>query len=122
MTIEIINSTNHSVDTEKIKAKLSLFLQDKEAPLNTEVSVEIVEKEKMLEYVKNYLHETGEEAAAHPVLSFVQNELEGPFQNPPDGLHHLGEIIASVDHAKDENELYELIEHGALHLLGIHHD
>ena len=120
--ISVINSTKSKLDIEKISSKLEKFLRKHKKNENSEISVEIVTAPKMLEYVEKYLHETGEEAAAHPVLSFVQNELEGPFTNPPDNTKHLGEIIASVDHAMDEDELYNLIEHGALHLLGIHHD
>ena len=66
----------------------------------------------------------------HNVLSFVPSEVKGGFVYPPDGKIHLGEIIVcypqAVREAGEENVLiddrvYELIEHGALHLLGIHH-
>jgi rRNA maturation RNase YbeY len=59
------------------------------------------------------------------VLSFeTREELE-------DGVFQLGEVAVNVDQAKRqateygndlEHEIAELVEHGALHLLGVHHD
>jgi len=66
----------------------------------------------------------------HNVLSFTPSEVKTDFAYPPDSLIHLGEIIvcypAALVEAKKENKLidekvYELIEHGALHLMGMHH-
>lgn len=58
------------------------------------------------------------------VLSFnIGEELEN-------GVLHLGEIAVNIDQAKRqaaeygndlEHEIAELVEHGTLHLLGIHH-
>lgn len=119
--IYITNTTKTKVSKKDIDTKLRAFLEKHKVPQNSEISVSIVSKDEMFIYVKTYLKEEGDEAASHPVLSFVQNELEGPFKNPPDNINHLGEIIVSLDHAENESHLYELIEHGALHLLGIHH-
>lgn len=58
------------------------------------------------------------------VLSFNMNELNS------DGTYNLGEVIVNKDQAKRqakqygndlEHEVAELVEHGVLHLLGIHH-
>lgn len=59
------------------------------------------------------------------VLTFnMDEELEG-------GEYYLGDIIVNVDQAKRqaaeyendvEHEVGELVEHGVLHLLGIHHE
>lgn len=59
------------------------------------------------------------------VLSFSINEkLE-------DGTLYLGDVIVNIDQAKRQSKKYgndlahevsELVEHGVLHLLGVHHD
>lgn len=121
ITVSVINESEREVSLSSIKKTLETFLKKHNVSENSEVSVCIVNSEQMLTYVEKHLHETGKEAAAHPVLSFVQSETEGEFKFPPDNILHLGEIIVSIDHAKDINELNELISHGALHLLGIHH-
>lgn len=70
------------------------------------------------------------------VLSFALTE--GDYGNddpvfvmPPDGLHHLGEVVISypravqqaVEHRRhSEDELAWLVVHGVLHLLGYDHD
>lgn len=60
------------------------------------------------------------------VLSFNMDE------KLPDGSYYIGDIIVNIDEAKRQmkdygnddvrKELAELVEHGTLHLLGIHHD
>ena len=59
------------------------------------------------------------------VLSF---EIKEKF---PDGSFYLGDIIVNVDQAKRQADKYEnsveeeiaqLVEHGILHLLGVHHE
>jgi ssRNA-specific RNase YbeY (16S rRNA maturation enzyme) len=58
-------------------------------------------------------------------------EDSGKFVSAPDSIIHLGDIIICypkvVSEANSEGKLIddkaiELIEHGALHLLGIHHE
>ncbi len=59
------------------------------------------------------------------VLSFHMDE------KLPDGEYYIGDIIVNIDQAKRQMkdfgnndvriELAELVEHGVLHLLGIHH-
>lgn len=59
------------------------------------------------------------------VLSFeIGEDME-------DGTHHLGDIVVNSDQAKRqageyenffEEEVAALVEHGVLHLLGVHHD
>ncbi len=98
---------------------------------DAEASVAIVNEAKMLTYVKEFLGEEGEIARAHPVLSFPTNEIEGQFSFPPDNVIHLGEIIVSYPKAVEdaakmgkhvEEVICDLAAHGALHLIGIHHD
>ncbi|GEM_PF-644213 len=131
ISVSILKRTQSPVSVTSLKSRLAEFLASQGIQSEAEVSVVIVSRAQMLEYVKTHLKEKGAEAAAHPVLSFVQSEMEGPFKFPPDNILHLGEIIVSYPHAVDdakkknitiEDSLYELIEHSALHLLGIHHD
>lgn len=63
---------------------------------------------------------------ATDVLSFHMD------QDMPDGEYYIGDIIVNIDQAKRQMkeysnndvriELAELVEHGVLHLLGLHHD
>ncbi len=58
------------------------------------------------------------------VLSFNINEKQ------EDGTFYLGDVVVNVEQAKKQAERYgntyeeeiaELVEHGVLHLLGVHH-
>ena len=58
-------------------------------------------------------------------------ETELPFVSPPDGVHHLGEVVISYTQAirqaqerghSIERELALLIIHGVLHILGYDHE
>ncbi|HUC95112.1 MAG TPA: rRNA maturation RNase YbeY [Candidatus Saccharimonadales bacterium] len=123
----ITKQSNYPVEITPIKKKLSEFLAKNGIVSDADVSVAIVGKAKMLEIGNKYL----KDKKLHNVLSFVPNEVKGEFIYPPDGKIHLGEIIicypVAVKESESENILidervYELIEHGALHLLGIHHE
>ena len=68
--------------------------------------------------------------AFHMIPSTSQ-QSEQPFVGPPDGKHHLGEVVISytqaVKQAREqghsiEQELTLLIVHGVLHLLGYDHE
>lgn len=124
--VSITKQSNYPVRTPAIKRKLSEFLAKNGIVSDAEVSVAIVGEEKMLEVGRNYLKDKD----LHNVLSFTPSETKVQFIEPPDGLIHLGEIIIcyplAVKESEEENVLidervYELVEHGALHLLGIHH-
>lgn len=115
---------------EDVRKRVVSVFKENGISSEAEAEVVIVSADEMLEFVEKYLHETGKIAAEHPVLSFVQMEIEGPFQFPPDNILHLGEIIVSYPHAvkiaKTQNKtvteaVCELAEHASLHLLGIHH-
>lgn len=58
------------------------------------------------------------------VLSFNMDELDGD-------LYFLGDVVVNVDQAERQakeygnttlEEIFQLIQHGILHLFGIHHD
>ena len=123
--VSVTKQSNYPVSTPKIKKRLSSFLEKQGIVSDAEVSVAIVGEAKMMTLVNRYL----KDKKLHNVLSFTPTEAKG-FVYPPDGLIHLGEIIVcypvALKEARDENDLIddkvcELIEHSALHLLGIHH-
>ena len=88
---------------------------------NSKIHVHFVGDKEMQKLNKKHLNKD------YPtdVLSFNINE------NLPDGEYYIGDVIVNIDQAerqKDEygnkdirNELSDLVAHGVLHLLGIHH-
>jgi len=125
--VSVTKQSNYPVNVLVIKKKLAEFLAKNGIVSDAEVIVAIVGEKKMLEIGSKYL----KDKKLHNVLSFVPSEIKGGFVYPPDGKIHLGEIIIcyplAVKEAGEENVLtdervYELVEHGALHLLGIHHE
>ena len=118
---------NYPVSSPKLKQKIKELLSEKGIVSDAEVSVFLSGKKKMQKLSKKYLSE----GKSHNVLSFPITEGKGKFIYPPDGVLHLGEIVISypqvVEEAKRQGKriddmVYELAEHGTLHLLGIHHD
>lgn len=138
--VSVVKQSNYPVSATKIKKKLADFLVGQGIVSDAEVSIAIVGEKKMVDIQKKYFRETdptspfgfrGASNILHNVLSFTPTEVKGNFVYPADGLLHLGEIIVCfpkvVEEAKSEgvlidDKVYELVEHGALHLLGIHHE
>ncbi len=125
--VSVTKQSSYPVRVSVIKKKLAEFLAKNGIVSDAEVTVAIIGEKKMMEIGGKYL----KDKRLHNVLSFVPGEVKGGFVYPPDGKIHLGEIIVcypqAVKEAGEENVLidervYELIEHGATHLLGIHHE
>ena len=125
--VRVKNTSNYPISSPKIKKNLKAFLKGQGIVSDTEVSVALVGKEKMIKLAKKYL---GEKQSVHNVLSFTENEVSEKFIYPPGGPILLGEIVVcypkAQEEANEENKMIdekviELVEHGALHLLGIHH-
>lgn len=125
--VDITKQSNYPVSAAKIKKKLTEFFEKHGIVSEAEVSVAIVGEKKMLEVGKKYLGDK----ELHNVLSFTPDEASAQFAYPPNKVIYLGEIMICypkvVAEAKKENKLIEekaleLIEHGAMHLLGIHHE
>jgi probable rRNA maturation factor len=115
------------VSTTEIKKTLSLFLEKQDIISNADVSVAIVGKPKMVYLAQKYLNEKN---SVHNVLSFPYSE-GGDFIYPPGGIMHLGDIIVCYPKVLEEvkiegvlikEKVMELVCHGALHLMGKHHD
>jgi len=131
MKISIYKTSSYPVSVKKVRSAVEAVFKNAGLGDDAEASVAIVSHTSMVDYAKKYLKETQEQAEAHPVLSFPTSEIEGPFLFPPDKSLHVGEIIVSYpkarETAKEEGRLVDdvvadLAEHGALHLVGVHHD
>lgn len=127
VNVSITKQSNYPVKTAPIKKKIAAFFAKNGIVSDAEVSIAIVGEKKMMEIGQKYL----KDKKLHNVLSFTTDEAKNYFVLPPDKVIHLGEIVVcypkAVEESKEENVLidervYELIEHGALHLLGIHHE
>lgn len=127
ITVNVSKQSNFPVKSSLIKKRLREFLTKEGIVSDCLVSVAIVGKAKMLEVARKHLKDN----TLHNVLSFTESEIKGSFMYPPDGKIYLGEIIICypkvVEEAKEEDTLIderacELVEHGALHLLGKHHE
>ena len=120
--------SHYPVDRKKIKDAIILSLS-KRIKSDTEVSVTIAGDRRMKGLNQKYrkLDETTD------VLSFPLNDSSVttvPFQDSPDRVLRLGDIVVSypqaVSEAAEENKLVddkiiELVLHGLEHLMGIHH-
>ncbi|OGM04208.1 rRNA maturation RNase YbeY [Candidatus Woesebacteria bacterium RIFCSPHIGHO2_12_FULL_42_9] len=125
--VSVIKQSNYPVASPYLKKKLSVFFKKQGITSDAEVSVAIVGEAKMLSATKAYL----KDGKLHNVLSFTPEEVKDKFVYPPDGVIRLGEIIVcypvALSEARKEGKLindkvYELLEHGAMHLLGLHHE
>lgn len=126
VSVYISNPHKYPISESVIAERLTTFLENK-GKTNCEVSVKITDKNEMLKLAKDYLQEPN---TLHNVLSFTYSEAKD-FIDDPDGVVRLGDVAvcyekASVEAKMQETDVeewvYELIEHGTTHLLGIHHD
>lgn len=125
--IYVKKQSNYPVDTPALKRSLRSFLESEGIVSDSLVNIWIVGRKKMLSMAQEYLNEEDE---LHNVLSFPASETKEDFVYPP-GYLYLGEIIVcypkAFEEAKKEEKridekVQELVNHGALHLLGKHHD
>lgn len=125
--INVRKQSNYPVSSVSLKKRLKKFFADHGIVSDAEVSVALVGEKKMLEISSKFL----KDKKPHNVLSFVPSEDKTEFVYPLDGVIHLGEIIIcyplAFNQAKKEGKLidekvYELAEHGGMHLLGKHHN
>jgi len=110
-----------------IKKELTNFLEGKGLVSDFSVFVSFVGEKVMKSIASKYLGES----SVHNVLSFPESELRGEFKYPKNETSTLGEIVICypeiLKEANDEgklidNKAIELVKHGALHLMGEHHE
>lgn len=123
--INISKQSNYPISGVVVRKFLQDFFTKHGIVSDAEATVSFVGKAKMLVLAKKYYKDT----RLHNVFSFVESEA-GNFKHPS-SLMQLGEIVVCfpvvVEETKKENKLIEqkvleLVEHSALHLLGIHHE
>ena len=124
--VYVKKQTNYPIKATEIKSNLASFFKKSGIVSDSVVSVALVGEKKMLDIGRKYLKDN----MMHNVLSFTSDEVKGEFVYPPDEKINLGEIIVcypiAVEEAKAEgkridDKVHELVEHGAEHLMGIHH-
>ena len=125
VNVLIFVESRYRINRKRIKQIIEKTIDKNEIAAAVEVSVAVVGDRKMRELSKRY---KGEDKTRN-VLSFSQAEGE-PAQMPNDILH-LGDIVLSFpqvirDASRDEilvdDKVDELVEHGLMHLLGLHHE
>ncbi|MCL5435151.1 MAG: rRNA maturation RNase YbeY [Patescibacteria group bacterium] len=125
VNVLIFVESRYKINRIRIKQTVERTIDRNEIASAVEVSIAVVGDRKMRELSKKY---KGEDKTRN-ILSFSQAEGE-PVQMPNDTLR-LGDIVISFpqvirDASRDEmlvdDKVDELIEHGLMHLLGLHHE
>lgn len=135
LNITFVNKTSTVLDEEKIVDVVRKVFIKHGFSENVEASIAIVHHSEVVKLAMLYMKETEKEAQEHPVLSFLTSEIEHEFIFPPDGINHLGEVIVSFEMSSLRDKAPEELKdktvderlaywaaHGALHLVGVHHD
>jgi probable rRNA maturation factor len=125
ISVQIFVESRYKVNRKRIKKVVDSVIAKNEVSGPVEVSIAIVGDRKMRELSKKY---KGEDKTRN-ILSFSQTEGES-MAMPNDALR-LGDIVLSFpqvinDAVRDEmlvdDKIDQLVEHGLMHLLGIHHE
>jgi probable rRNA maturation factor len=125
ISVQIFVESRYKVNRKRIKKVVDKVIAKNEVSGPVEVSVAIVGDRKMRELSKQY---KGEDKTRN-ILSFSQTE--GESMAMPTDVLRLGDIVLSFpqvinDAVRDEmlvdDKVDELVEHGLMHLLGIHHE
>lgn len=126
--VNIQSDSRYSVDRKRIREAVNqcLSMQGVVGD-NMWVGVHVVGDRKMEELNKKYMKKSG----TTDVLSFPMIDGESGFVEPETEEVCLGEVVVSfpqavkqameLNHSVDE-EIAMLVQHGLLHLLGVHHD
>lgn len=138
IVLEFKTESRYPVNRESIKTAVLEILSSQGVADKCEIGISIGGDRKMRFLNKRYLNRD----YTTDVLSFgLQSEdkinkrgtIDAPsgFISPPDGILHLGDIVISYPQAVKnaalkniyvDQEINNLVQHGVLHLLGIHHE
>jgi probable rRNA maturation factor len=125
ISVLIFVESRYKVNRKRIKKVIESAIAKNDVSGPVEISVAVVGDRKMRELSKKY---KGEDKTRN-ILSFSQAEGESVI-TPSDALR-LGDIVLSFpqvinDAVRDEmlvdDKVDELVEHGLMHLLGLHHE
>ena len=116
--------SRYKVNRKKIKSAITSVLEENSIQSPIEVSIAIVGDRKMTKLNKQYRNKEG----TANILSFPLSE--GDSSHLPDDIMRLGDIVisypmvikeASAQEMLVDERVDELVRHGMLHLLGLHH-
>ncbi len=125
VSVLIFVESRYKINRKRIKKTVLDILEKNDISSPVEVSVAIVGDRKMRELSKKY---KGEDKTRN-ILSFSQTE--GETIKTPEDVLRLGDIVLSFpqvinDAVRDEmlvdDKVDQLVEHGLMHLLGLHHE
>lgn len=125
LKVLIYVESRYKVNRKLIKAAVSSVLEDNSVQSPLEVSIAIVGDRKMRALNKKYRNKEG----TANILSFPMSE--GEATKLPPGVMHLGDIVISypmvIKEAAEQEMMVdervdELVRHGMMHLLGLHHE
>lgn len=125
------------ISRPKIKRAIESLLREKRVTFDTEISVLICGTRKSRELAQKYF----DEDTPHNVFSFPLVENENQFISPTAQsatkgfaqeknlilgdivvCYPLAQIEANRDDVLVDTKINELVQHGLLHLLGVHHE
>ncbi len=124
VNVLIYVESRYKVSRKKIKAAVYNVFEENSLNSPIEVSIAVVGDRKMTKLNKKYRDKEG----TTNILSFPL--AEGESSKLPSGVTRLGDIVISYpmvikEAARDEvlvdERVEELVRHGMLHLLGLHH-
>ena len=119
--------SRYKINRKRLKSQVSKLVREHGVKDKAEVSVAIIGDRKMRELNSKY---KGKDYTTN-VLSFSLMEGDTPFVMPSSKTLRLGDVVVSYPQAireavKEEvlvdDKIEELVLHGVLHLLGIHHE
>ena len=125
VSVLIFVESRYKINRKRIKQAVSRVILQNDVASPVEVSVAVVGDRKMRELSRKYKNED----KTRNILSFSQTEGE-EITTPKDTLR-LGDIVisfpvviteASRDEMLVDDKVDQLVEHGMLHLLGLHHE
>ncbi|HUD04718.1 MAG TPA: rRNA maturation RNase YbeY [Patescibacteria group bacterium] len=125
ISVLIFVESRYKINRKRIKKVIESVIAKNEVTGPVEISVAVVGDRKMRELSKKY---KGEDKTRN-ILSFSQTEGESVIT--PSDILRLGDIVLSFpqvinDAVRDEmlvdDKVDELVEHGLMHLLGLHHE
>jgi len=117
--------SRYKVNRKRIKSAIQYVLEEQNLQTQVEISVAIIGDRKMKALNKKYRNKEG----TANILEFPLNE--GEQTNLPSDILRLGDIVISypmvIKEASEKDMLVddrveELLQHGMLHLLGLHHE
>ena len=132
INISIERNLSSSLKKDWLRGIVLKTLEVEGITASTEIGLVITDSKTIQKLNRTYRGvDKSTDVLAFHMIPNTSQEPEQPFVSPPDGMHHLGEVVISytqaVKQAQEqghniEQELTLLIVHGVLHLLGYDHD